>query len=255
MVLRRLVLGAAAVCCAALCCSVPASAAPGADDPGCAARLADPDGRLGSGDAVRALRRDIDAVARSGATVRVRVYGRVPGNDLDARERATEHDCPSWLRDGQRRPSLLVVAVATQSRRTGVYYGSDYDNALDGSWQDIQREQMNPRFKTGEYARGLDQGVRAIHDRIETGTFLGLTLSEWLVGGALLFVIPLYLLIRFIVNLIVRAFGRGGGRGGGGGGRGGVGGSGHSGLYGGGAIGGYSGSAGASGGGGGSTGW
>ncbi|MGA8114483.1 MAG: TPM domain-containing protein [Actinocatenispora sp.] len=168
MAYRRL-LFAAAVLCAALTVPAPAWASPSlAQAPDCSERLYDPAGRLAPSSARQAsLDNVIDALISQGAQVRVRVYDTPTRGGIDQQESADERHCPSWLDDGKRQPTLLVVAVSIDERQTGIYYGSDYDKALDGSWRDIQDQKMNPEFAAGHYAAGLDIGLHAIQKRIE----------------------------------------------------------------------------------------
>jgi uncharacterized protein len=135
--------------------------APGAAqaDESCDAPVFDETGRLAPirlavDDAARAL-------ADTGAEVRVRVLGSLAGGDIDRWEIDTELRCPSWGRAGGtgRAPNLLVVAVSMDDHKTGIWYGSDWSDTLDPTWSSIQSEAMNPRFKEGDLAGGLVDGL------------------------------------------------------------------------------------------------
>jgi uncharacterized membrane protein YgcG len=156
----RLAPFAALVAAAALAVPAPATAAP-AD---CDQTITDSAGILGSD--LAGLRHDVDTLAQHGATVRVRTYGALPSGGMDAAEQATELACPSWRSGGHRAAHLIAFTVSKQDRRTGLYYGSAYSDALDGQWADIQRTSMNDPFKTGRFAQGLSAGVRAVDQRV-----------------------------------------------------------------------------------------
>lgn len=107
------------------------------------------------------------ALGQLGAEVRVRALERVPGGDIDGWMRAEEQRCPGWLGvGGLRTTNLLVVAVATEDRKTGLWYGERWRPALDGRWQALQVDFMNPLFKQGEFGAGLAAGLGAMAGEI-----------------------------------------------------------------------------------------
>jgi uncharacterized membrane protein YgcG len=138
-----------------------------ADPAGCDQAIADAAGLLAPGQDLDALRRDTARLARDGAVVRVRTYGRLPSGGMDAAERAAEHSCPSWTEHGHRLDHLVVFAVSKGDRRTGLYYGSSYRGRLGSRWNGIETDDMNGEFAGGHYAAGLDRGVTAV-DRLLT---------------------------------------------------------------------------------------
>jgi uncharacterized membrane protein YgcG len=140
--------------------TAPASAGPTS---GCDQAIVDPAGLLPPGRDLDALRHDTTRLARDGAVVRVRTYGRLPSGGMDAAERTAEHNCPSWTMRGHRLDHLVVFAVSKVDRRTGLYYGSAYHGRLDNQWTGIERDDMNGDFAAGHYAAGLDHGVTAVN--------------------------------------------------------------------------------------------
>ncbi len=134
--------------------AAPASAATAAE---CDSAIYDEAGSVADS---AALLESVGAATRAGGLVRVRAYGSVPAGDLDAYIAGLQADCPSWRApDGSRRSNLLVLAVSTGDRTTGLYYGSAYDGALGGQWSRIQADLMNPRFRDGDFSTGLAEGL------------------------------------------------------------------------------------------------
>ena len=135
----------------------------------------------------------------SGADVRVRTiqtYG-TAGN-LDRYESQLEQQCPSWTdSSGNRKNNLVVIIVAIQERQTGLYYGSQWDNALGGQWTQIQANTMNPRFAQGDFAGGVIAGLQQINRLIQAPTSGQTTSSS--TGGALAGTIVLTIIIAIIV--------------------------------------------------------
>ncbi len=118
----------------------------------------------------REVTRAVRAVAGHGATVRVRTYTTVAGGDLDAAVAAQVRRCASW-RDGQgqRRPDLLVLAVSLQDRRTGLYYGSGWQDALDDEQEAIQTDTVNPLLQRKQYAQAVRAGLVAVERLLPEG--------------------------------------------------------------------------------------
>ncbi len=112
---------------------------------------------------------DVEAAARnlasSGADVRVRIvqtYG--SAGNLDRYESQLEQQCPSWTdAGGNRKNNLVVILVSIQERQTGLYYGSQWENALGSRWTQIQTNTMNPRFQQGDFAGGVIAGLNEIN--------------------------------------------------------------------------------------------
>lgn len=86
----------------------------------------------------------------SGAEVRVRlITGPLAYTSLDAWEAAEEARCPSWRGPGgQRKSTLLVVAISPDDRRqVGVYFGTSLAPRLAGKWQDAARDHLIPALQ------------------------------------------------------------------------------------------------------------
>jgi len=105
----------------------PADAAPQGADAGCGTTVVD------GADVLGADRPKVDAAAHRlrerGALVRVRTVGSVAGTDLDAAAEALETRC-GWRVDGRRTSTLVLVMVAVDDRKTGIYYGTAWTTAL-----------------------------------------------------------------------------------------------------------------------------
>lgn len=74
--------------------------------------------------------------------------------------------CPAWQGvDGGVKSNLIVVAVALKERKTAIIFGAEWKPALDSQHQRIQSSNINPRFKSGDYAGGFVAGLNEI-DRV-----------------------------------------------------------------------------------------
>lgn len=129
--------------------------AAGAQDLGCDEVVRDPGGVLDDRIAVEAAATDL--AATHALRVRVRVEPSLDGG-VNARMAQLESICPGWAPNGLRAEDIFVVMVAPAERQTGVYYGAK-SNALDGLWESVQTDVMNPNFKAGSYAQGLTDGL------------------------------------------------------------------------------------------------
>ena len=138
---------------------------PSADLLGCADLVFDQPG-VGS-DALAAMAAEIATELH--ADLHVRIEGSLDG-DTDAREQRLETECAGWLgSDGLRVPDLLVVMVSPSERSTSIYYGENYYATLSAADSQIQEFVMNPRFKEGDVAGGLVDGLAAIKIAVEGG--------------------------------------------------------------------------------------
>jgi len=100
------------------------------------------------------------ALAREGATVRVRTYDEVPDGDVDAAVAAEVTRCTGWQdADGGRRPDLLVLAVSVGDRRIATSYGSRWSQALDPVWEGVQSTTMAPLLREEDHAGALAAGL------------------------------------------------------------------------------------------------
>ena len=173
MILRRIVKGCvlalAAMCAGLTVPNVALATVPPTDPPadplGCAAQVFDQPG-VGSAELSTAA---AEIATELHADLHVRIEGNVDG-DTDVRERRLEAACTGWLgSDGLRAPNLLVVMVSPSERSTSIYYGEDFYDALAATDSQIQEFVMNPRFKEGDFAGGLVDGLTAIKLAVEGG--------------------------------------------------------------------------------------
>lgn len=106
-----------------------------------------------------------------GADVRVRTINTYsPFANLDLYEEQLERESPSWLgQGGERKNNLIVLIIALGERKTGLYYGSQWEGVLGDKWLRVQTEIMNPRFASGDYAGGVVKGLEEIQRLIQGG--------------------------------------------------------------------------------------
>lgn len=116
-------------------------------------------------------------LVNQGADVKVRTVRDMGTPTLDVYEKQMEQSCPSWQSpDGGRKNNLLVFLVATQNRKVGMYYGSQWRPALDNQWPRIQSEFMAPRFRDKDFAGGLTAGIEQakqliyVHAHVQTAS-------------------------------------------------------------------------------------
>jgi uncharacterized membrane protein YgcG len=167
MRMKRLV-GAAGVLLAVLV--VPGVAQGQESTPPCEAMVVDTSGRVA--DVARVTAAADHLAASANAYVRVRVESGV-GNDAEARLQNLQALCPDWLSGGVRRADFIAVIVLTDTRQTGIYFGSSFNDNLTGETTPIQVQTMNPRFKEGFFDIGIADGLDAIGVVISGGSTQG----------------------------------------------------------------------------------
>lgn len=108
-------------------------------------------------------------LVNSGADVRVRTvttFG--SAGNLDQYESRLEKSCSSWQdSNGVRKNNLIVLAISLRERKTGLYYGSQWNGALSGGWLRIQSDHMNPRFKSGDFVGGFVAGINEVNRMVD----------------------------------------------------------------------------------------
>lgn len=86
---------------------------------------------------------------------------------IEAWQKNLEKKCSSWQTpDGMsRKNNLVILAVATKSRKSGVFYGGEWRPSLgaDSNWSRVRTDFMNPRFRDGDWAGGVINGLNEIH--------------------------------------------------------------------------------------------
>lgn len=100
-----------------------------------------------------------------GAEVRVRATKTLGGAaTIEALQEKVEKQCSSWQTPNgrDRKNNLVVLMVATESRKSGIFYGAEWMQALGNSWQRIRVDKMNPRFRDGDWAGGMINGLNEI---------------------------------------------------------------------------------------------
>ena len=105
------------------------------------------------------------ALILQGAEVRVRDVQTSTNTDIS--EQTFEKSCPSWQSaTGGRKNTLISLIVASQSHKSGIYYGGAWHNALDDNWNRIKTDYMNPRFRDGDFAGGMAAALAQLSTRL-----------------------------------------------------------------------------------------
>ncbi|HEY3998527.1 MAG TPA: TPM domain-containing protein, partial [Candidatus Xenobia bacterium] len=113
------------------------------------------------GNDVARVTQAVDDLKRVGGDVRVRTVASLgSAATIDALEASMEKACPSWQTpDGKRRNTLVVVVVALQEHKVGIFYGSQFRSVLDSQFLRIQTQLMGPKFRDKDYAGGIVAGL------------------------------------------------------------------------------------------------
>lgn len=114
---------------------------------------------------------DVDQAAQQlkqlGVDVRIRTIAH--STNLDQVEHEMEKACPSWQGGmGGRKSTLLVLMVAPNDHKLGVYYGAAWRRAFDNHWNRIKQEVMGPRFHDKDFAGGFIAGENEFAARIKS---------------------------------------------------------------------------------------
>ena len=128
----------------------------------CNARVVDKAGVFASG--MSEVENAANELARAGADVRVWAVTTIgSAGTLDKLEKNIESQCPSWTSPGgNRKNNLVVLMVAVQDRKTGLYFGSEWNDALKPHWARINTKIMGPHFRSGDFAGGFAKGLAEI---------------------------------------------------------------------------------------------
>lgn len=132
--------------------------------------------------------------------------------------------CPLWTSgdasgtrfDQVAKSTLIVLAFSPQSHLSGLYYGAAWHHALDGQWNRIRTDYMNPRFKQSEWAGALAAGMQqlnarvlaskdeALHPAVSTTTYQATDLKPIArLGMYILFAIVGALGLFFVVHMLI----------------------------------------------------
>jgi len=87
--------------------------------------------------------------------------------NLDVMVNQWVKECPSWQAiNGGPKSTLIVAGLAPDTRKMGIYYGSQWKKALDSHSTRIRMDFMAPSFRQGEWAIGLTLGLEQIAKRL-----------------------------------------------------------------------------------------
>lgn len=144
-------------------------------------RVEDPDGILGA--QANTVRSAAQKLANEGAEVIVVAAGTSAGTSAASADQyldqylSQNNIAPSQT---QLRPNQIVFYVARDARRTALRFGQRWINKLRPVGPDIQAQQMNPRFQSGDIAGGLVAGINAARTTINPPNTLA-----YIIGGVL----------------------------------------------------------------------
>lgn len=125
----------------------------------CDSLVVDGAGVFGPGiDQVKSKANELEKLGADPRIRTIQTFG--SSGNLDNYVQHMQDQCPSWRApDGGRKNNLVVLIVAVSDRKTGLYYGDQWSQALDSSWTAIQADRMNPRFRDGDFADGFVAGL------------------------------------------------------------------------------------------------
>lgn len=113
--------------------------------------------------------KDVEAAVRNlqskGADVHVWTIKSFAGeaSSLEGYEKKLEKNFPAWQSaSGKRKNNLVVLMTSMKEKKTGLYYGSEWNRPLEKNWLRISTDLMNPKFKRGEFAEGFVVGLGEI---------------------------------------------------------------------------------------------
>lgn len=88
---------------------------------------------------------------------------------LDAYHQNVEKACSSWRDEkGDRKNNLIVFWVSVNDRKTAIFYGKMWKDALKSNWEvPVQTDFMNPSFKVGDYAGGFIKGMQETYKLVK----------------------------------------------------------------------------------------
>ncbi len=133
----------------------------------CNSAVVDETGKVGDLSAVKAAANEL---TKAGADVRIRVIPTISAfGNVDRWFSAMWKQCPSMQNThGGIKGNIIGVVISTDDRKMGVYYGSDYKNALDPQRVRIQTQVMGPNFRKSNWAAGLVGGMTDIQSVISS---------------------------------------------------------------------------------------
>jgi uncharacterized membrane protein YgcG len=133
----------------------------------CDRMVVDDTGKLGTSGTASVESAGNRLVSATGADVRVRVIqSAATFGNLDRWKAGMQQRCVSWQSADGGMKNNLVVVVISMDRQAGIFFGGQHRRALEGRTASIRSDKMNPRFRDGDYAGGLANGLDAARDLI-----------------------------------------------------------------------------------------
>lgn len=136
---------------------------------------------------------------KRGAEVRVRTITTYsPYANLDQYELQLEDASPSWQgQDGNIKNNLIVMIIALNETESGIWYGDEWIDELNGNRLRIQTDTMYPHFSEGDYSGGVIAGLgeigRVISAQGQAGTI------DWTLLLAVLIIVAVAAAVVFIL--------------------------------------------------------
>jgi uncharacterized membrane protein YgcG len=106
----------------------------------------------------------------AGAEVYVRTFPNWnPASSLEGLEERLRMSCSNWRQPNSSRAkeNLIEILIAVENRRTGIYYGSLWNDTLNPRREGIINKVMNPQFLTSNFAQGFVLGINQVQNLVE----------------------------------------------------------------------------------------
>lgn len=136
----------------------------------CDAQILDEAGDINEASVLAAVQK----LEGAGADVRVYFLRTLsPHGSLDLLKEAMLDACGSWQArnpDGSigMKNNLVVLMVAKGDRKTGLFFGDQWEATLRDTWPTILSRDMAPRFRDGDYTGGVVAALRAVARLVES---------------------------------------------------------------------------------------
>ncbi len=134
----------------------------------CDQQVYDETGVLGSGRS--SVQAEVDSLTSMGVNVHVLILRTVhPADNIDEFADNLVKQCSGWQSlDGGAKNNFVAVMVALAERETTIRFGDEWKKTLDPKYEGIRDNKMNPRFRDGDFAGGITNGLKEINRLLST---------------------------------------------------------------------------------------
>lgn len=94
-----------------------------------------------------------------GADVRIRAFQSAPSGGLDGYRSEQVRSCPDWQSPGGTIKHNLVVYLFSLDRKSAIFYGSNWQSAMNKNVDRIRADYMNAQFKLGNFSAGITKSM------------------------------------------------------------------------------------------------